>query len=90
MPKFDIFKLQLAETPNGFCPMICNAEKKFLSDKFERIETQRKIENEKSRQRHLEYDRDCEPCMNNQLLEPIPNPSHPYCQICNQNYLDFG
>ena len=46
-PKFDIFELNLRETPNGFCPVVCTAEKKFLADKFERIEQQRKIENEK-------------------------------------------
>lgn len=61
MPKYDVFKLNLYETPNGFCPVVNSSEKKFLSDKFERIETQRKIENDKSRQRHIEYDRDCEP-----------------------------
>jgi hypothetical protein len=37
-PKFDLFELNLDETPNGFCPVINSSEKKFLSDKFERIE----------------------------------------------------
>lgn len=56
--KFDIFSLDLCNTPNGFCPVVNQSESKFMREKFQRIENQRKAENDKDLAKHRNYDLD--------------------------------
>jgi hypothetical protein len=63
-PCYDVFALQIKDTPNGTCPCVNRQKRKWIAEKFDKIEQQRKIENEKSRLRHLENDRDVEICHN--------------------------
>lgn len=80
LPKFDVYNLDLANTPNGFCPVINEAEKRICLEKFSRIETQREIENLKDYERHLANDVDCEArAASCGIPEPLPNSNHTYC-----------
>lgn len=89
MPKYDHFSLMLADTPNGWTPVVNQAEREYLRERFEKIEKSRKEENEKSLLKCRENDNDFEARMNTEIPEPQPNPRHPYCQICNENYASF-
>ena len=71
--KFDIFNLDLLNTPNGFCPVVNQSERKFMMDKFERIENQRQTENDKELAKHSEYDKDEEAKNNSHIDEPKPH-----------------
>ena len=87
--KFDIFSLDLTSTPNGFCPVVNQSERKFMTEKFLKIEQQRKAENDKDLAKHKEYDLDEDEKCNEEIPEPRPHLNHNYCQICNENYQDF-
>lgn len=57
----DLFALKITETPNGICPVVNAQELEWLADKYDKIEQQRKTENEKLKHRALENDKDVEP-----------------------------
>lgn len=87
--KFDIFYLDLQNTPNGFCPCANQSERKYMSDNFVRLEDLREIENKKDLLKFEEHDRDIAAEKNNSIPESRPNQNNGYCQICGENYLDF-
>jgi len=77
MPKYDHFSLMLADTPNGWTPVVNQAEREYLRERFEKIEKSRKEENEKSLLKCRENDNDFEARMNTEIPEPQPNPAIP-------------
>ena len=78
-------------TPNGYCPCLTKTEKQFVTQNFDRIEKTRARENYKNLIRANEANNDIYEWHNEEILEPIPNEQHTYCQVCMEtydNYLD--
>ena len=64
-------------------------ENTFCEKNRERIEKARAKENYRAAQRAAECNNDVGPWKNEDLLEPIPNEQHTYCQVCMETYENY-